>query len=160
MLVCTFLYVQMSIHTCDFSNRSTRIGGNSSASRYSSSSPSSYGRRMVSESSKQDKYVCHLLVTNVVHRSEKHNWDDWTDLSHFFIDFSYRTHFFPWALKNSLHSQGTGWPPNMTQTPETLASPVDSHFFSNSSERQQKTTHIRDKSLILATNLMQFWRNQ
>lgn len=47
--------------TCDFSNRSTRIGGNSSASRYSSSSFSSYGRRMVSESRKQTHGSIRLL---------------------------------------------------------------------------------------------------
>lgn len=46
----TCLLKESKMKTCDFSSRSTRIGGSSSASRYSSSSPSSYGRRMVSES--------------------------------------------------------------------------------------------------------------
>lgn len=84
-----------------------------------------------------------MNVTNktiVVCRSEKKH----------LMAFSYQSHFCPWALKNSLHSQGRGWPPDMIRTPETPASPVDSHFFLNSWEKQ-KWPHIRDKSSILAT---------
>lgn len=56
-----FPSIEICKQTCDFSNRSTRIGGNSSASRYSSSSFSSYGRRMVSESRKQTHGLIRML---------------------------------------------------------------------------------------------------
>lgn len=75
----------------------------------------------------------------------KCRWDNCgtqTTKTHFggicLIVFSYRIHFCPWALKSSLHSQGTSWPLDTIQTPETPASPVDSRFSSNSSERRQK----------------------
>lgn len=63
LYTCAWGFVSTEIsahtHTCDFSNKSTRTGGSSSASRYSSSSPSSYGRRIVSESSNSIKHKCY-----------------------------------------------------------------------------------------------------
>lgn len=67
--------IEICEQTCDFSNRSTRIGGNSSASRYSSSSFSSYGRRMVSESRKQTRELIRLLIKRQQMTTKKPNRD-------------------------------------------------------------------------------------
>lgn len=129
-------HVRSCMQTCDFSNRSTKIGGNSSASRYSSSSPSSYGRRMVSESRRQHRHKWCRRDHHGAQSRKKMLGGICSTL------FSYQIHFCPWALKSSLHSQGTSWPLDMILTPETPASPVDSHSSSNSLERQQiKNTH-------------------